>query len=115
MARTALTATTVTEAGIDPTAVDVAANLTDGNSFVWAPHRVVFVANGDDTTLTVSVPMPGTVGRSALAIADVSGTVSAAGYKVLGPFGPEFRQADGSVYLNYSGADASVTVAVLDV
>lgn len=51
MARTAVAVTTMTEAGIIPTAVDVAAQTTDGNSFPWGAHRYVFIANGDDSAI----------------------------------------------------------------
>ena len=117
MARTAITAsTTLTEAGIDPTAVDAAIDATDGNSFPWREHRLLFVLNGDDASVTPTFLTPGTVGRQALAIPDFPGNaIPAAGYKIFGPFGPEFRQADGSVYVNWAGTTpASITAAVLD-
>lgn len=114
MARTALAPIRVTTDGIDPAAVDTAANLADGNSFTWAKGRLLWVANGDDTPLTVTVVTPVTVGRAALAVADATVTVPAGGQRLCGPFGPEFRRADGSVHVDYTGADASVTVAVLD-
>ena len=116
MARTALSVTTLTEAGIDPTAVDAAVNITDGNSFPWSPHRLLFVLNGDDAALTPSFPTAGTVGRSALPIGDLTGNAIAAGaYKLYGPFGPEYRQTDGSVYVDWAGTTpVSVTAAVLD-
>jgi len=114
MARTALTPTTIAIDGTDLTAVDTAAELTDGNSFPWNQHRLLYVANGDDSDLTVTVATPGTIGRGSLAISDLTITVGAGKAKVAGPFGAEFRQSDGSVHVDYSGADASVTVAVLD-
>lgn len=115
MARTLLTATTLTESGIDPTAVDTAAELTDGNSFAWAEHRILYVNNGDDASLTVTFPTPGTVGRSGLAIGDQSGAVANGTYKIFGPFGREYVQADGRVYVDYTGTTpTNVTVAVLD-
>lgn len=116
MARTSLTATSCTEDGIDLSAVDVAAEVTDGNSFTWAPHRVVWVLNGDDASITVTIPTPGTVGRGSRAIGDASGTIAAGAHKLFGPFGSEFVQTDGKVYVNYAGTTpTSVTVAVLDV
>jgi hypothetical protein len=115
MARTALTATAVAEGGTDLTAVDVAAETTDGNSFAWAPHRVFWVLNGDDASLTVTVPTPATVGRSALAIGDASGTIAAAAHKIFGPYGSEYVQSDGTVHINYTGTTiTNVTVVVLD-
>jgi alkylation response protein AidB-like acyl-CoA dehydrogenase len=115
MARTALTAVASSEAGIDLTAVDTAAEVTDGNSFVWTKDRRVWILNGDDASITVTFPTPVTVGRSALAVADTSGTISAGAHKLFGPFGPEYRQADGTVHINYAGTTPTgVTVAVLD-
>ena len=115
MARSTVTPTTVTEAGIDPAAVAVAANTTDGDAFAWRAHRLLYVANGDDAEITVTIATPATVGRSALAVADQSVTIAAAGAKVMGPFGAEYRQSDGTVHVDYTGTTiASVTVAVLD-
>ncbi|MGS2641684.1 hypothetical protein [Streptosporangium sp. G12] len=115
MARTALTPVPSSEDGIDLLAVDTVAELTDGNSFPWAAHRRVWILNGDDAALTVTFPTPGTVGRGNRAIADGSGSVPAGAHRLFGPFGPEFRQADGSVWINYTGTTPSaVTVAVLD-
>lgn len=115
MARTALTPTTISESGTNPTAIDTAAELTDGNSFPWRDHRLLFVLNGDDASLTVTIPTPGTVGRSGLTIADQTITIPAGEYRIAGPFGPEYRQSDGSVWVNYAGTTpTSITVAVLD-
>lgn len=116
MARTALTPTTIPDTGIDPTAIDTAAELTDGNSFAWAPHRLLFILNGDDAALTATVPTPVTVGRGALAVADTPiGPIPAGQYRIAGPFGTEHRQADGSVWVNYAGTTpTNITVAVLD-
>lgn len=116
MARTTLasnTATRLVETGTDPTAVDVAANLIDGDAFPHAHGRLLYVANGDSTTLTCTFPTPGTAGPS-LAIADASGTVAAGAWKLFGPFDDVFVQSTGLVHVDYSGADASVTVALLD-
>lgn len=115
MARTALTPVASSEAGVDLVGVGTAANVTDGDSFTWTAHRKVWVLNGDDAEITVTFPTPATVGRSGLAIADTSGTIAAGGHKLFGPFGTEYRQADGSVWIDYAGTTpASVTVAVLD-
>lgn len=116
MARTLLAPTVLTEAGIDPTAVDGAVNITDGNMFAWSPHRILFVLNGDDASVTPSFLTPGTVGRSSLPIGDLAGNAIAAGaYKIYGPWGSEFRQADGNVYVDWAGTTpVSITAAVLD-
>ncbi|NRQ35987.1 hypothetical protein HII36_29760 [Nonomuraea sp. NN258] len=115
MARTALTAVTPSEGGIDLDGVDTPAELTDGNSFVWAPGRKFYVNNGDDAALTVTVQSAATVGASALAVADLPITVAAGARRLCGPFGPEYRRADGTVWIDYAGTTpANVTVAALD-
>ncbi|GII84593.1 hypothetical protein Ssi03_25830 [Sphaerisporangium siamense] len=117
MARTPITAsTTLTEAGIDPTAVDAAIEATDGNSFAWREHRLLFVLNGDDAAVTPTFLTPGTIGRQSLPIQDYqAGACPAGAYRIYGPFGPEFRQPDGSVHVNWSGTTPSnITAAILD-
>ncbi|TDD25051.1 hypothetical protein E1287_37605 [Actinomadura sp. KC06] len=115
MARTAVTATRLTGAGIDPGDVDVAAQTTDGNSFAWTANALLYVLNGDDAELTVTVPTPVTVGRGALAVADTTITIPAGEYRIAGPFGPEHVQTDGTVHVNYTGTTPTgVMVAVLD-
>ncbi|MEV7011550.1 hypothetical protein [Streptosporangium sp. NPDC051022] len=114
MARTPITPTALGATGVIPADVATAVNFTDGNSFVWRKGRQVYVANADDTTLTVTIPTPGTVGAQGLAIADGTFTVAAGKGRLLPSLGPEYRQPDGNVHLNYSGADSAVTAAVLD-
>lgn len=115
MARTAVAATALAAAGTSPAAVDVAAEITDGNSFTYAKHRCVYVLNGDDASLTVTIPTPGTIGIGALTIADTAVTIPAGEYRLI-PFGLEHRQTDGTVHLNYAGTTpVGVMVAVLDV
>lgn len=114
MARTAITPTDAGAAGVDPGGVAVAAQLADGNSFGWGDRRYLYVANGDATDLTVTVQTPATVGAQALAVADASYTVPAGGDLLLPRLGWEFRRSDGTVWVDYAGAAASVTVAVLD-
>lgn len=115
MARTSLTAIAPSEAGIDLDSVDAAVNITDGNSFVWTPRRKVYVNNGDDASLTVTFVNPSTVGPSALAVADKAVAMAAGSRYEFGPFDQSYRQADGSVWIDFSGTTpVSVTAAVLD-
>lgn len=115
MARTGLAVTRLTEAGIDPGDVDAAANLADGNSFGWAANRLLYVMNGDATELTVTVVTAVTVGRSGLAVADITITVPPGEYRLAGPFGLEAVQpGTGLVHVDYAGAAAAVSAAVLD-
>lgn len=95
--------------------VTVAAELVDGNAFPWSRTRRLYVANGDDVALTVTVQTPVTVGARALAVADEEFTIPAGEALLLPRLGPEFRRsADGAVWVDYDGPDAAVTVAVLD-
>ncbi|WP_018807352.1 hypothetical protein [Salinispora arenicola] len=114
MARTALTATRLTAAGVDLDAAATAAEQTDGNSFAWAEHRILYVHNGGGTTVTLTFVTPGTVGRGGLAVADATAVVAAGERRQCGPFGLEFRQPDRSVHVDYAGGAAGVMVAALD-
>lgn len=115
MARAALTAVPPDEDGLDLEDAAVAAEIADGDSFVWTAHRRVWILNGDDAALTVTFPTPVTVGRGQRAVADGGGEIPAGEHRLFGPFGPEFVQTDGTVHINYSGTTPSgVVVAVLD-
>ncbi|MEV0586325.1 hypothetical protein [Nonomuraea sp. NPDC050310] len=115
MARTLIAPTPSSEDGINLEAVDGPAELTDGNSFAWTANRRVWIKNGDDAALTVNFVTPATVGRGNRAVADGGGAIPAGEHRLFGPFGPEYRQADGTVHFNYSGTTpTNVTVAVLD-
>ncbi|MEO3860877.1 hypothetical protein [Acrocarpospora sp. B8E8] len=113
MARTLIAPTALTLAGIDPGDVDVAAELTDGNSFAWREGVIFYCLNGDDAALTLTFPTPVTVGSGALAVADSTVTIPAGEYRLIKGFGPEHRQADGTVHVNYAGTTPTgVMVAV---
>lgn len=114
MARTALTVTGPAAAGLDLAGALAAANLTDGNSLPWGPRRYLRVVNGAATALTVTVQTPVTVGTAALAVADLTITVAASADVLIGPIGPECRRTDGTVWVDYTGAAASVTATLLD-
>jgi hypothetical protein len=114
MARQPLTATELAPTGTNPSAVDSAAEVTDGNSFTYKAHRVLYVLNGDDAALTVTIPTPATIGRGALTISDTSVSIPAGEFRLI-PVGLEHRQSDGTVHVNYSGTTPTgVMVAVLD-
>lgn len=110
MARTALTAQSVTSGGL--TATYSAANV-EGHSFRLQGSRVLHVKNGGGSSVTVTVPTPGTV--DGLAVADRTYTVAAAGETFIGlGAGSAYRQSDGTAQVDFSGV-TSVTVALLDV
>lgn len=111
MPRTLVTPQQVTSAGVTPTFE--AANAL-GNAVAPAYGRCIRVKNGSGSAVTVTVPTPGTI--DGLAIADRTVTVPATTGDVLIALGrgDAYRQADGTVWLDYS-AVTSVTVAVTDV
>ncbi|MEU5608450.1 hypothetical protein AB0H03_06780 [Streptomyces sparsogenes] len=114
MARTALTPVAVGAAGVVLPDAGTAAQLTDGNSYLWAQGRRLYVHNGDSTDLTVTVQTPATSAMG-LAIADATYTVAAGKARLLPAAGLETRRtSDGAVWVDYTGADTGVTVAVLD-
>lgn len=115
MARTQLTTITrIAETGTNPESVDVAAETTDGNSVTYTPDLLLFVKNGDDASLTVTIPTPGTVGRSGLAVGDITCTIPAGEYRLMGPFGREVVQATGLMHIDYAGTTpTNITVAPL--
>lgn len=113
MARTAIAPTSVGAAGVDPLAVAVPAELTDGNSFPWGARHRLFIVNGDAVDLDVTVQTPVTVGAGGYAVADATYTVPAGTQLLLRPFGAETRRTDGQVWVDWAGATTGVDVAVL--
>lgn len=104
MARTALTTITRTSpSGTLMTGVAVAADTTNGNTVTWTPDLILHILNGDDASITVTIPTPGTVGRASLAISDVTNTIAAATNEIMGPFGRECVQADGTIAIDFTG------------
>lgn len=115
MARTAITPTRLGTASVILGAATVAAQLVDGNSYPWRSGRRLYVNNAGATALTVSVPAQITVGAQARTIGPATFTVAAGAAAILPVVGAEAqRPSDGLVYIDYTGATASVTVAVLD-
>lgn len=114
MARTAITKTTPTRAGVaitTLTAVDASAS-PNGMSFVSDGSELVIIKNGDASPHTMTVDIPTTVDGQA--VTDRTVTVPAGGTYVAGPFGSEYRQQDGTVHLNFDSA-TGMTVGVLNV
>jgi len=110
MARTALTVTQVTRAGV---ALPAAAANADGHSVANDGSVILHIVNGGGAPITVTIVTPGTV--DGLAIADREVIVAASANRLIGPFPREhYNQADGTVHVNFSGV-ASVTAAALKV
>lgn len=85
------------------------AAVTDGHAFVNNGKRFVLVENADAATRNVTAQTPGFADVN-LAIPDRVITVPATtGRGILGPFGSEYTQSDGKVYIDYS-ATAGLTV-----
>lgn len=105
MPYTALTTVTrTTPAGLDVTAIDVAADTANGNSVAHTDDLMLYVLNGDDASITVTIPTPGTVGRAALAIGDVAVTIAAGAWRLIGPKIPrECIQSDGTIHIDFAG------------
>lgn len=115
MARAALTPVALGGVGALLQDVDAVAELTDGNSFRWKRGRHLYVANGDDASLVVTIPTPGTVGPQALALADATFTIPAGKDLLFPELGQEYRQSDGTVHVNYAGTTPTlITAAALD-
>lgn len=99
MARTALTVTPITRAGV---ALGSSAANADGHSVANDGKTFVYVNNGGGAPITVTVLTPGTV--DGLAIADRAVTVANATNRLIGPFPKDiYNQADGTVHVNFSG------------
>ena len=110
MPRTAITAQTVTSAGVAAT-YEPANTL--GNSYRLARGRVLHIKNASGAAVTATIPTPGTV--DGLAIADRTVTVPAGTDRFLGLGTIDVHKSSGEdAYVDYS-AVTSVTVAVLDV
>lgn len=111
MPRTAITAQTVTSAGI--TSAYEPANVL-GNSLAYVRGRFIEIKNGSGSTITVTVQTPGSIDGN-LAIPDRTFTVAAgADGKWSAGTGDNYMQSDRSIFVDYS-AVTSVTVAVFDV
>ncbi|MET9002743.1 hypothetical protein [Amycolatopsis sp. NPDC004169] len=113
MARTALTPQALTRVGAELvlSAVDAAAS-PNGNSFPTDGREVVVINNADAASHTCTIPVNPAAAPDGLAVTSRQVVVPAGKTFVAGPFGPEYRQADGSVYLNWDSA-TQMTAAVL--
>lgn len=85
------------------------AAVTDGHAFVNNGKRFILIENSNGATRDVTAQHPGLVDTN-LAVPDRVVTVPATtGRAQIGPFGPEYNQVDGKVYIDYS-ATAGLTV-----
>lgn len=113
MARTLIARTETTRAGVEPTmtAVDATAS-PDGMYFVWSETaRLLVRTTGTATVATIDIPT--LVDGQAVTDRAVSVAATTAVGEFIGPFGPEYRQSDGRVHVNFSSATGA-TVGVID-
>ncbi|MBP2331236.1 hypothetical protein JOF56_011621 [Kibdelosporangium banguiense] len=112
MARTEIVKQTTTRTGaaLGFAAVDAAAS-PNGMFYRSDGTELIVVKNLDASPHTMTVDIPVTVDGQA--VTDKTVTVAAGATVVAGPYGPEYRQADGSVCLNFDSA-TSMTVGVLN-
>jgi hypothetical protein len=113
MARTLIAKTTVTRAGVEPAMTNVdAAAAPDGMYFPWSETAKLLIrTTGTATTATIDIPT--TVDGQAVADRQVPVAASTTVGEFAGPWGPEYRQADGNVHVNFSSATGA-TVTVID-
>jgi hypothetical protein len=113
MARTLIAATETTRAGSEPAMTNVDATAApDGMYFVWTDTaRLLVHTTGTATNVTIDVATQ----VDGLAVTDRVVPVAATTVvgEFIGPFGPEYKQQDGRVYVNFSSATGA-TVGVID-
>lgn len=112
MARTEITKQVTTRAGAMLALANVDAAASPNGMFykqATGTERIV-IKNADASPHTMTVDIPVTVdGQS---VTDRTVNVAAGTTVIAGPFGSEYRQADGNVHLNFDSA-TSMTVGVL--
>lgn len=109
MARATLTAQAVNRTGLTPTFTTVA--TADGAKFLYDSTLRTFlrIKKTDAGAAIVTIPIVTTV--DAVAVPGKTNTIAATtGDELMGPFGLDYKQTDGYVYIN---SDADVSVAVL--
>lgn len=115
MARTAITPVAVTRAGVTLTLGNVdAATAPNGMSFATDGSEILVIKNADAASHTCTVAVNPKAVPDGLTAPTRVITIAAAATKYCGEFGPEYRQDDGTVHLNFDSA-TSMTVGVLNV
>ncbi|MGW4639556.1 hypothetical protein ACWEN6_13560 [Sphaerisporangium sp. NPDC004334] len=112
MARTDLTPTPVTRAGLSLAAALPNPGNAQGHMYVNSPYRWLRVKNTDSNPVTVTAQIPGTVDGQD--IEDRTYTIPATtGDVLIPPFPAVYNQPNGKVYIDLSGA-AGVTLQLLE-
>lgn len=112
MPRTAITRKSLTRAGAE---LDLtgAVDSVNGNVFPTDGTELLFIKNGDASPHTCTIPVGAAAQPDGLTVTGRVITVPAGKTYVAGPFGSAYRQADGTIYLNWDAA-TSMGVAVYD-
>ncbi|WP_410652112.1 hypothetical protein [Amycolatopsis sp. cmx-4-54] len=115
MPRTALTPQSVNRTGAELVfgVVDPAAS-PNGNSFATTGRELLVIKNADAAPHTCTIPVNPASAPDGLTVPGRVITVPAGKTHVAGPFPDAYRQADGSVYLNWDSG-TQMTAAVLRV
>ena len=110
MARTALTAQSLTSVGMTP--AYASADNANGENFSNNGRRVLHVKNTGGGSCTVTVAISATV--DGIAATNRTVTVAATtGDRLIGPFPSVYNQTDGSINVDYS-TGTGVTRALFD-
>jgi archaellum component FlaG (FlaF/FlaG flagellin family) len=114
MARTNITKTAHSRGGAQPAMVAVDASAApNGMMYDWTATAEVVVRNTDTNPHTMTVQIPVLVDGQAVTAKTVTIPASTVVAVVGGPYGAEYRQADGKVYLNFDAA-TGMTIGVMD-
>lgn len=104
MARTLIAKHTTTRAGAEPTMTNVDATAApDGMYFPWTPTGKLLVKTGGTAT-NVTIDVATDVDGLEVTDRVVAVAATTPVGELIGPFGPEYRQADGNVWVNFSSA-----------
>ncbi|SER95361.1 hypothetical protein SAMN05216188_11860 [Lentzea xinjiangensis] len=113
MARTLIGKLTTTRAGAEPAMTNVDATASpDGMYFPWTPTaRLLVKTGGTATNVTIDVATQ----VDGLDVTDRVVAVAATTPvgEFIGPFGPEYKHADGNVRVNFSSA-TNATCCIID-
>ncbi|EFC80249.1 hypothetical protein [Parafrankia sp. EUN1f] len=109
MARTDISAGTLTPTGVDP--FPSSGDAANGHQFTYSTSRMFCVRNGSGASITVTVRANGTV--DGLTVPDRTVTVAAGASRLIDTRASIYRQNDGYVYIDLSSS-TTVVVGVVD-
>lgn len=112
MARAALTVVTAVDAGVDLETPGVA-SAVDGHSFPDNGRTALFVVNTGASSRSVNVLIPTTV--EGVAVGPKVITVPAGGRRLTGFLTGAYRQADGTVHVDYPVVEATLKATAVQI